>query len=671
MKKIKFCTTFAFLVMMCLTAISQSDWESVGTLYKDSYVKVELQYRLNDPCDINGRSSRFRYFITGSPGGTDKFINWRMDYYNCDKTITCRTNFFNIGKFPSEGINENIDWRFDGYKLEIPFYDVTISSRPEVKASFTKALPVSLPPKSILGSTSIKFGEQTILKVQGGALGSQAEWKWYSENCGVNLVGKGESITVTPVTNTKYFVRAESPNGFTDCVSTYVQVDTRSTDPSLIEGKKIVCRGDKNISLSVSGGSLGLNAEWMWYEDTTKKKLIGKGKTITVSPIQNSIYSVRAEGPSNITNWVSIEMILIDEKLQDPGKIIGNNFVCQGSKLELRLNDNLTSKNSEWVWYAGSVNTGNQVGKGNSMSVIPNVNTTYFVRGEGICGVTKEQTVVVNVGVASNSPNSILVPTHKIFSGKKIQLSVQGGSLGDNAKWTWYKNSCTNGKKIGTGETITTRVRKRTEFSVRAESDCNTTSCATTTINPQTKFTFLNFGIVPSFQSANADLLLDNPTYSLTFGVMKKTGWYVRGKYSIKSESEEYNCNSEGILNYSTNSSYYTFNGEVNYTRISLTAGMIFKLGRSFHLMTGAGYGERELLWGVTEYSNQNNTISNMTWAKNQDASFMGAEFELGIMIKLGGINFITGGNVIIPGQSNGSGNNSYIDSYVGIGFSF
>jgi hypothetical protein len=88
-------------------------------------------------------------------------------------------------------------------------------------------------------------------------------------------------------------------------------------------------------------------------------------------------------------------------------------------------------------------------------------------------------------------------------------------------------------------------------------------------------------------------------------------------------------CDNNSVIG-SSSTSYFVFNGEISQTRLGLTAGIVPKISNTFLMLIGAGYGERELLWGVIGYSNQNNSITNTGWAKNIEASFSGPEIELG-----------------------------------------
>lgn len=68
-------------------------------------------------------------------------------------------------------------------------------------------------------------GDAVTLQVNGGTLGTNAVWRWYSASCGGTLVGTGTSITVNPLVTTTYFVRAEGDCNNTACVSRTITVN--------------------------------------------------------------------------------------------------------------------------------------------------------------------------------------------------------------------------------------------------------------------------------------------------------------------------------------------------------------------------------------------------------------------------------------------------------------
>ncbi len=73
-------------------------------------------------------------------------------------------------------------------------------------------------PTAIFGDNIVCDGYPSILTVDGGSLGTGANWEWYSSSCGGTHEGSGESIVVEPEEDTYYFVRAEGDCYTTECV---------------------------------------------------------------------------------------------------------------------------------------------------------------------------------------------------------------------------------------------------------------------------------------------------------------------------------------------------------------------------------------------------------------------------------------------------------------------
>ncbi|MBX2920594.1 MAG: T9SS type A sorting domain-containing protein [Chitinophagaceae bacterium] len=69
-------------------------------------------------------------------------------------------------------------------------------------------------------------GNPVTLTVQGGSLGTNAVWRWYTGSCGGTLVGTGASVTVYPSTSTTYYARAEGDCNTTTCAQATVTVST-------------------------------------------------------------------------------------------------------------------------------------------------------------------------------------------------------------------------------------------------------------------------------------------------------------------------------------------------------------------------------------------------------------------------------------------------------------
>ena len=160
------------------------------------------------------------------------------------------------------------------------------------------------------------------------------------------------------------------------------------------------------------------------------------------------------------------------------------NPICSGSSTTLSVNGGSLGSGASWQWYSGSCG-GTSAGSGSSITVSPSATTTYYVRAEGTCNTTTCASITINVNTLSTAPTSISATTNPICSGSSTTLSVNGGSLGSGASWQWYSGSC-GGTSAGSGSSITVSPSATTTYYVRAEGTCNTTTCASITINVNT-----------------------------------------------------------------------------------------------------------------------------------------------------------------------------------------
>lgn len=102
---------------------------------------------------------------------------------------------------------------------------------------------------------------------------------------------------------------------------------------------------------------------------------------------------------------------------------------------------------------------------------ISNVNCRYVSPGHYLTAKTP-----------SVAPTAIIPsPMATTCPGNSVLLTQSGGVLGTNAVYRWYRNSCGD-TLIGTGGSISVIPSVTTTYYVRAEGDCNTTSCAQITI---------------------------------------------------------------------------------------------------------------------------------------------------------------------------------------------
>jgi hypothetical protein len=549
-------------------------------------------------------------------------------------------------------------------------------ARKRLKEVQNKLFTLALPKVNISGNLNINYGESTTLKIEGGSLNGKAVWRWYLNECGGSIVATGESVKIAPLENEQYFVRAENSTDTSLCLTVSVKVDPNSKEPERIEGKKSFCPNEKNIPLTVKGGKLGKGARWSWHQDSLKGKNLGYGQVIYVSPVKRTTYYLVIEGGPNSISPISFEMNSADEKFTDPEKILGSNFICNGSPLQLEVSGGKISQDSSWTWYKNNLNKTSEVGKGRKIVIYPNADANYIVRGEGNCTFTNTKSIAIEVSQSSAPPFSIQVandPNNK----RQVTLSLYGGSLGRNANWVWLKDDCNSKNPAGTGESISVKPRKVTSYYVKAIGECNSTSCVSATINPRLvdKYFFINFGtIIPSGENditSAFEKFGKGSIYSLTIGKVAKTGWYVRAKFNGQTNTKEYTIENSEVNG--PPGSYFVYNNEIANNRLSATFGITKRLARTAFLLVGAGYGQRELLWGIYEYSNSNNSYLKSGWGNNKGGYYAGPEAEAGLLLKVSIFNISLGINAIVYNTQSSSSFNQkpYFDYQMGIGINF
>ncbi|MBI1288675.1 MAG: HYR domain-containing protein [Flavobacteriales bacterium] len=182
----------------------------------------------------------------------------------------------------------------------------------------------STDPTSITASAStVCSGDPVTLTVNGGSLGTNAQWYWYVGSCGGQLVAAGSTVTVNPLTTTNYYVRAEGPCNTTACVSVPVNVIASPTVGfSGITSPSACGAADATITAIASGGAPP-------YIYTWSNGSVGP----TVSGLTAGPYEVLVTDASGCQDFSSVS-------LNDPGASQvtltdsdPDNEICQGESV--------------------------------------------------------------------------------------------------------------------------------------------------------------------------------------------------------------------------------------------------------------------------------------------------------------------------------------------------
>jgi hypothetical protein len=77
-------------------------------------------------------------------------------------------------------------------------------------------------------------GDNTTLRISAGDLNDATEWSWYTGSCGGTAAGKGTTLTVSPLTATTYYVRAEGGCvGVQPCTPYAITIAAKPAEPSI------------------------------------------------------------------------------------------------------------------------------------------------------------------------------------------------------------------------------------------------------------------------------------------------------------------------------------------------------------------------------------------------------------------------------------------------------
>lgn len=314
--------------------------------------------------------------------------------------------------------------------------------------------PVSTAPTAATATPNPSCGGPITLNKVGGTLGTGAVWKWYSGSCGGTLEGTGASITVTPTSTTTYFIRAEGGGcGTSTCAQVTVTFNTLSVDPtSATASPSTTCGGA--TTLSVVGGSLGSGSAWNWYSASCGGAAEGTGASITVSPTATTTYFVRAVGPCNTTNCVSVVVTVnpVPFAIATPA----SQTICSGSAPSIALTSFVPGTTFAWtVVHTGGV-TG---GTNNSGATIAETLTAGGTQGTAVYTVTPTANGCsgnpINVTITVD-PIPVLTATplnQTICAGAVVPINLTSTVSGTVFSWTVVETGVSGGSN-STGNSI-------------------------------------------------------------------------------------------------------------------------------------------------------------------------------------------------------------------------
>ena len=328
-----------------------------------------------------------------------------------------------------------------------PTYNVTVT-------------PASTAPTAILTSGSVSCpGNSVTLTADGGIANPGSTYQWGTGNIvGNNVIaGTGISVTVTPTSNTTYWVRRKD-NGtctaYTTGINTTITIASAAGNPSVFGNNQWnvygYSTGDITLATAIYAGfytqsTLGFDTTTSWI-NTASPSSASNWTGCTV-PVENFTFVHKRKGfpcgryTLTMVNWDDVSQLYIDGVLK---------WSC-----------------GDW---SGALNCSGIVG-----TFDLDANSEIEVRTREVTGLSNASLSMINTNITSTAP-VMMTGIGTLCSGSSTILTAVGGITGTTGSFQWGTGS-TIGQNIINGATtasITVNPTVNTNYWVRrVDAICN------------------------------------------------------------------------------------------------------------------------------------------------------------------------------------------------------
>jgi hypothetical protein len=314
-------------------------------------------------------------------------------------------------------------------------------------ASVTVNISSNSPTNISASDLSVCNGNTVNLTVQGGSLGTSANWNWYKGGCGIGAaIGTGSSVTVNPdisVTSpiiSNYYVRAEGPTPCplnTTCAN--VQITSNPYPQYLNSIADSVCSGSNlnfNIQTNITPQSALNDVLYGWNSTVIGNQIINGNSnqdTVSNSLIADSLVNIEVNQSSFVKYEINISYKGCLSTFSDSVKVnptpptpsitdfvlgVSNaNQFCAGSK---NISFNITDPVASYIYVWSTDNSSNIII--NSMANQPNPNILVDFKPGNYTG---------NISVMASSDSAVGRCSSQPFS---TSLSISDGNTIDPQK---------------------------------------------------------------------------------------------------------------------------------------------------------------------------------------------------------------------------------------------
>ncbi|MEY2793069.1 MAG: hypothetical protein RJA76_1061 [Bacteroidota bacterium] len=491
------------------------------------------------------------------------------------------------------------------------------------------------------------------------------EWNWYEESCNGTLLKTGSSfLDIIVLESTTFYAKPIVKISNVDiCLNYHIFVDSTaslSVAPTniVVNNKGIVCKGD-TAKLYPIGGSLGTDAAWNWFEKGNPVPIF-IGDTLKIVPEKSVNIILQAKGKFNETQGIETPITVYDFDFPNRKMVFSlEQSFCPNQLVKIKMEGPVSPIPMKWDWESQD---NVMLSQGTESIIFSSpANAEIYATYKG-CAEPKIYSRTYEVNTGSSLPSSYSFKQ----TGSLFKIDLKGGDLKYGSSWVLYDESNKRLKAFSTKDFTTDVVSKK--YMIRAEGNCDTTNFLKLEISEKNKESnrfYINAGISVYPGSPK----ISEKTLTGTIGVLNtKGGWFLMIKKDIKEDASQYTTSNTSLLDFNNSSNYYLFNQEVLTNRLSVIFGLHSRIAQGLYWNIGAGYGKRDLIWGVNVKSANDGTFVNKAYAKNTTSSQSGAEVLTGLLVNAGPINFRVDASLTAGGFSS---EKIYSEFTVGAGFTF
>lgn len=287
----------------------------------------------------------------------------------------------------------------------------------------------SIPPTGVTANPStICNGQSSVLNFTGGALGTGANWNWYSGSCSGTFLGSGTTLTVNPTTNTTYFVNASGVCNTTPCQSVMVTVNPIPVANAGVSA--IINCTNSPISLSGSGGTT-----FSWFGPS----IVSGSNTANPTVDQPGTYSliVTDNGCTSSVSTVVITQNTIAPTVTLSASSSNTFLTCYTGSTVVSYSANVIANSSSinYMWASSTSNSSV------ASYTAPGVYTFTATDNNNGCSTAAQFTVSGNI----TSPPSLntTLSTYTILCGQTASTLQASTSSTNSIYYTWVSPTST------------------------------------------------------------------------------------------------------------------------------------------------------------------------------------------------------------------------------------